>query len=133
MAEVFNDFKDEAGDLKASLCEDTMGMLCLYEASYHCIEGESILLEARDLARKHLQEYVDRQKQVQDRSNDLCTLVNHALEIPLHWRVPRLETRWFIDSYESSGDYNPILLEFAKLDFNMVQSLHQEDLKDVFR
>ena len=110
-----------------------MGMLCLYEASYHCIEGESILLKARDLARKHLQEYVDRQKQVQDQSNDLCTLVNHALEIPLHWRVPRLETRWFIDSYESSGDYNPILLEFAKLDFNMVQSLHQEDLKDVFR
>ncbi|KAF3448348.1 hypothetical protein FNV43_RR09061 [Rhamnella rubrinervis] len=129
--EIFNDFKDEDGNLKASMCEDTMGMLCLYEASYHCIDADSILIEARHLATKHLQAYMDRQKQVQDQSSDLCTLVNHALELPLHWRVPRLETRWFIDSYESRRDYNLILLDFAKLDFNMVQQLHQEDLKDV--
>ncbi|KAL6326921.1 hypothetical protein AAG906_012528 [Vitis piasezkii] len=60
---------------------------------------------------------------------NLAIEVNHALELPLHWRMPRLEARWFIDVYEKRQDMNPILLEFAKLDFNMVQATHQEDLR----
>ncbi|KAH7533008.1 hypothetical protein FEM48_Zijuj04G0084100 [Ziziphus jujuba var. spinosa] len=55
--------------------------------------------------------------------------VNHALELPLHWRMLRLETRWFIDVYEKRQDMNRSLLELAELDFNLVQSTHQEDLK----
>ncbi|KAK2989408.1 hypothetical protein RJ640_000383 [Escallonia rubra] len=60
---------------------------------------------------------------------NLVTLVNHALDQPLHWRVPRLEARWFIDAYKKRLDANPTLLELAKLDFNMVQATYQEDLK----
>ncbi|KAJ4703837.1 Terpene synthase [Melia azedarach] len=45
----------------------------------------------------------------------------------------RLEARWFIDLYERAPDMNPILLEFAKLDFNDVQATHQEVLKYVSR
>ncbi|KAC3748924.1 hypothetical protein FH972_027205 [Carpinus fangiana] len=45
----------------------------------------------------------------------------------------RLEARWFIDVYRSGEDMNPILLELAELDFNMVQAAHQEDLKEVSR
>uniref|UniRef100_A0A2N9HUY7 Uncharacterized protein n=1 Tax=Fagus sylvatica TaxID=28930 RepID=A0A2N9HUY7_FAGSY len=59
--------------------------------------------------------------------------VSHALEIPLHWRMLRLEARWFIDIYRRREDMNPILLELAELDFNMVQATHQEDLKQVSR
>ncbi|EXC24794.1 Myrcene synthase [Morus notabilis] len=59
--------------------------------------------------------------------------VSHALELPLHWRTPRLESRWFIDMYERRQDMNPSLLELAKLDFNIVQSTHQEDLKHAYR
>ncbi|XP_015881067.3 myrcene synthase, chloroplastic [Ziziphus jujuba] len=125
--EVFNDFKDEKGNFKSCMCEDTMGMLYLYEASYHCIEGENLLKEARDFATKHLQEYVGRRKG--DQNCDLSMLVNHALELPLHWRMLRLETRWFIDVYEKRQDMNRSLLELAELDFNLVQSIHQEDLK----
>ncbi|KAF6153559.1 hypothetical protein GIB67_027426 [Kingdonia uniflora] len=43
--------------------------------------------------------------------------------------MPRLETRWFIDVYKKKEDMNNQLLEFAKLDFNMVQATLQEDVK----
>ena len=128
IAEVFNHFKDERGNFKACLCEDTMGMLSLYEASFLSIEGENILEETRDFSTKHLEENVK-----QNKDQNLSTIVSHSLELPLHWRMPRLESRWFIDVYRSGEDMNPILLELAELDFNMVQATHQEDLKQVSR
>ncbi|KAK8482142.1 hypothetical protein V6N11_073381 [Hibiscus sabdariffa] len=56
----------------------------------------------------------------------LRKLVEDALKLPLHWRVSRLEARWFIDLYEKRKGRNPMLLELAKLDFNIV---HQNDLR----
>jgi len=60
-------------------------------------------------------------------------MVTYALELPLHWRIIKFETRWFIDIYRSREDMNPILLKLAEMDFNMVQAVHQEDLKQVSR
>uniref|UniRef100_A0A2N9GH73 Terpene synthase N-terminal domain-containing protein n=1 Tax=Fagus sylvatica TaxID=28930 RepID=A0A2N9GH73_FAGSY len=126
--EVFNHFKDERGNFKACLCEDMKGMLSLYEASFLSIEGENILEETRDFSTKHLEENVK-----QNKDQNLSTIVSHSLELPLHWRMPRLESRWFIDVYRRGEGMNPILLELAELDFNMVQATHQEDLKQVSR
>jgi (-)-alpha-terpineol synthase len=126
ITELFRSFKDELGNFKAHLCEDIKGMLYLYEASYLLVEGENILEHARDFTTKHLEEFAKRNK-----DQYLSILVSHALELPLHWRMPRMEVRWFIDIYERSEIMNPILLELAKLDFNMVQATHQEDLKHV--
>nr|WBW04293.1 terpene synthase [Ficus erecta] len=128
--ETFNTFKDETGDFKACLGHDTMGLLSLYEASFHLIKNESVLEEARQFTTKNLEEYTRRNKEQQ---NYVSKLVGHALELPLHWRLPRWEARWFIDAYETRPDMNPTLLEFAKLDFNIVQSMHQEDLKHASR
>lgn len=105
-------------------------MLSLYEASFHSIEGEGLLEEARDFTTKFLEENV---KSNEDQNGMLSFLVNHALELPLHWRMPRLESRWFIAVYEKRQEMNPSLLELAKLDFNIVQATHQEDLKHVSR
>ena len=119
---------DELGNFKASLCEDTLGMLHLYEASFHLIEGENILEEARVFTTKHLQENI---KDCTDSNHAL--LVSHALQLPLHWSMLRMEARWFISTYEKRRDMNPTLVEFAKLDFNLVQAIHQEDLKQASR
>jgi (-)-alpha-terpineol synthase len=128
IAEIFSSFKNKIGGFKACLCDDIEGMLCLYEASFHSVEGESILEEARDFATKQLSEYVK-----QGKDQNITVRVNHALELPLHWRMLRLEARWFIDVYKSREDMNPILLDLAELDFNMVQATHQEDLKEMSR
>ncbi|KAM7500245.1 hypothetical protein LguiA_024659 [Lonicera macranthoides] len=129
--EIFNTFKDERGNFKEFLCEDTKGMLYLYEASYLSKSGENMLDEARDFTTKHLQEYL--KKNVDNKNDVIPILVSHALELPLHWRMLRLEARWFIDAYEKTNNKSTSLLEFAKLDFNMVQAIHQEDLKEMSR
>ncbi|OMO83635.1 hypothetical protein COLO4_22399 [Corchorus olitorius] len=126
--EVFAGFVDKKGSFKASLCEDWKGLLSLYEASYLLGEDENILENARGFAAKHLKKYVK-----QNRDDEISMLVEHALELPLHWRMPRLETRWFIDVYERKNDRNPIVLELAKLDFNLVQAVHQDDLRFLSR
>ncbi|XP_027092991.1 linalool synthase TPS2, chloroplastic-like [Coffea arabica] len=123
--EIFESFKDEKGDFKHSLCEDLKGLLYLYEASYLEKENESNLEMAREFTAKHLKEIL-KEKRI---DQELEALVQHALELPLHWRMMRLEARWFIDIYEARSDRNPILLELAKLDFNIVQAIHQNDLE----
>uniref|UniRef100_A0A9I9DTB3 Terpene synthase 10-like n=1 Tax=Cucumis melo TaxID=3656 RepID=A0A9I9DTB3_CUCME len=123
--DIFNPFFfNETKSFNVQLYEDLKGMLYLYEASFLSIEGENILETAKHFTREYLEKYMKSSKD----ENEVA-IVRHALELPLHWRMPRLETRWFIDIYERKVDMNPILLEFAKLDFNKVQSIHQQDLK----
>ncbi|CAL5356724.1 unnamed protein product [Camellia sinensis] len=123
--EVFNSFRDKFGNFKKSLREDTKGFLSLYEASHLLLEDESILEEARDFTAKHLKEWLKKESI----DPNLGMLVSHALELPLHWAMPRMEARWFIDAYGRRLDMNAKLLVFAKLDFNMLQAIQQEDLK----
>ncbi|MBA0624885.1 hypothetical protein Godav_010163, partial [Gossypium davidsonii] len=123
--DVFTYFMDDVGNIKSSLNQDFKGLLNLYEASYLLLEGETMLENARELAAKLLKQYL---KENNDHQY-LSMLVDHALELPLHWRMPSLEARWFIDEYEKSKDKNPIILELAILDYNIVQSIHQEDLR----
>nr|ANO43014.1 terpene synthase 23 [Tripterygium wilfordii] len=125
--EVFENFKEcvSGGD-------DIKGVLSLYEASYYSVEGESIMEEAWDFATRHLKK-LDDERVLDGRDLILAMQVRHALELPLHWRVTRYEARWFIDLYEKTNDMNPILLELAKLDFNILQGVYKEELKDLSR
>ena len=126
--DIFEDIKDETGNFKGHLIEDTLGMLNLYEASYHSFEDENILDEARDFTTKYLQGSLGK---INDQY--LSSLTSHALDMPLHWRIARVETKWFIEAYEKRSGMNPTVLDLAKLDFNMVQAVHQEDLKHASR
>ncbi|KAH9751691.1 TPS27 [Citrus sinensis] len=42
-----------------------------------------------------------------------------------------LEARWFIHVYEKREDKYHLLLELAKLEFNTLQAIYQEELKDI--
>ncbi|PWA92477.1 camphene synthase [Artemisia annua] len=126
--DIFEDVKDETSNFKGHSIEDTLGMLNLYEASYHSFEDENILDEARDFTTKYLQGSLGK---INDQY--LSSLTSRALDMPLHWRIARVETKWFIEAYEKRSGMNPTLLDLAKLDFNMVQAVHQEDLKHVSR
>lgn len=57
--------------------------------------------------------------------------MNHALELPL--RTQRLEAIWSIESYSNKEDANQVLLELAILDYNIVQSVYQRDLRETSR
>ncbi|KAL2493949.1 S-(+)-linalool synthase [Forsythia ovata] len=59
--------------------------------------------------------------------------VTRALELPRHLRMPRLDSRLYIDEYSMGSNFSPILLEQAKLDYNKVQSLHQIELAELSR
>ncbi|XP_023760107.1 R-linalool synthase QH1, chloroplastic [Lactuca sativa] len=121
--EIFGNFEDQTQNLKPHLYEDMMCILNLYEASYNSFENESIMDDARDFTARYLKENLE------NIHENLSSLVTHALELPLHWRVPRVEAIWYIEEYEKRNGMNPTLLELAKLDFNMVQAIHLEDLK----
>ncbi|KAF9588260.1 hypothetical protein IFM89_008677 [Coptis chinensis] len=124
---VFNDFKDENGCLRQSVCQDVKGMLSLYEASHLCFEDENTLHEAKDFTLKHL-------KLLNENIHpSLAEEVTHALELPLHWRMPRLEARYYIDAYQREEKMNPVLIELAILDFNMLQATHQKELVNMSR
>nr|QYL01201.1 terpene synthase 11 [Stevia rebaudiana] len=129
--EIFNDNIDENGVVKGHLHEGIVSMLNLYEACYHSVEDESILDNARIFTEKYLKQAI--QNDIDDKYN--ASLINRALVFPLHWMPPRVEAKWFIDVYEKRNgiNNNPMVLELAKLDFNMVQAVHQEDLKNASR
>ncbi|KAG6383609.1 hypothetical protein SASPL_156621 [Salvia splendens] len=122
--EVFCSLMDEEGNFKASLCEDVRGLVSLYEASYLSMEGESIMDLAKDFSLNHLAQKLD-----QITEPHLKEQVRHALEFPQHWRLQKLEARWFIQAYENTSEANLILVELAKLEYNMVQATYQQELK----
>ncbi|KAK6919414.1 Terpene synthase, metal-binding domain [Dillenia turbinata] len=126
--EIFDRFKDENSHFKADLCNDVEGMLSLYEASFFGLGDENTIDDAKVFATKHL-------KGLNEAKLDsrMARKVNHALDMPLHWRLNRVEARWFIDTYREEKNKNRLLLELATMDFNKVQSIHQKEVSKLAR
>ncbi|KAK9209485.1 hypothetical protein WN944_001851 [Citrus x changshan-huyou] len=119
---------DEKGEFKAMLTNDARGLLFLYEASYLRVQGENILEEACEFSRKHLKSLLPHI------STSLANQVEHSLEITLHRGMPRLEARQYISIYEADNSTrNELILELAKLDFNILQELHRRELSEISR
>ncbi|KAI3840317.1 hypothetical protein MKW92_008793 [Papaver armeniacum] len=124
--DVLKSFVEEINK-NTGIAKDFEGLLSLYEGSFYAYEGELILVEAQEVTSKHL-------KNCLKVRNDSMSIfledeISNSLEMPLLWRLPRMEVRRYINLYEMKQDMHPCLLEFAKLDFNMVQATYHEDLK----
>ncbi|CAL9102749.1 unnamed protein product [Musa textilis] len=124
-SDVFNKFKDEGGSFSSALTDDVKGLLSLYNAAYLGTHGETILDEAISFTRSHLT------SMVHDLNPPLATLVSLALETPLRRSIKRLFARHYISIYQEEPTRNDEILELAKLDFHILQSLHRQELKDI--
>ncbi|XP_026443998.1 myrcene synthase, chloroplastic-like [Papaver somniferum] len=131
VVDVFDEFRHAEGGFKETIVYDIKGMLSLFEAAHLLMKGESILSEAILLTRKYLSE--NGSNKSKNININLDKQVRRSLETPFHWRVPRSETRFYIEAYESQNDMNPPLLELAKVNFNMVQAQHKMELMHVLR
>ncbi|CAI0388172.1 unnamed protein product [Linum tenue] len=123
----FKTLKDGEGRFKASLASDEQGLLSLYEAAHVALNGEGILDEALTFATKTLKSILPHQ------SPSFHKQVQFALRLPIWKCVPRSLTRHYIDIYSEDASHNERLLVFAKLDFNMLQNDHQQELREVSR
>ncbi|XP_042511107.1 probable terpene synthase 9 [Macadamia integrifolia] len=125
-SDVFNEFKNKDGSFMDCLSKEAdKGLLGLYEASYLGMSGEDVLEEAMEFSISRL------------KSSMMTEQVRQSLEVPLYWRMVRLEARNFLNIYEEEEEHrkssSSTLVELAKLDFNIVQSVHQRELHDLSR
>ncbi|XP_039030231.1 (+)-delta-cadinene synthase isozyme A-like [Hibiscus syriacus] len=125
--DAFNKFRDEEGNFKASLTSDVRGLLELYEASYMRLHGEDILDEAISFTAAQLT------LALPTLDHPLSEQVDHALKQSIRRGLPRVEARKFISIYEDVESHNKQLLQFAKIDFNLLQLLHRKELSEICR
>nr|QLC36837.1 terpene synthase 25 [Cannabis sativa] len=125
---VFEKFKDEKGNFKESLITHVPGLLSLYEASHLSYVGESILDEALAFTTTHLKAIVANSK-----DHPLSHQISIALHRPLRKTIERLHARFYISIYEKDASHDKVLLELAKLDFNLLQCFHKKELSEIVR
>ncbi|MCD7464369.1 hypothetical protein HAX54_052583 [Datura stramonium] len=126
-SDIFRRFTDEQGNYKKSLVSDVQGLLSLYEAVQFRVEGEEILDEALNFTTTHLKQILP------NLSDSFAMQVSNALKFPINSNIVRVRMRKYISFYQEDESCNEILLNFAKLDFNILQRLHKRELCDITR
>jgi (-)-germacrene D synthase len=107
-------------------------MLSFYEATHLRMHGEDILEDALLFTTAHLESYATRHV-----SSSLAEQITQALERPLRKSPQRLCARSYISIFQDDPKAlhheGVALLKLAKLDFNLVQSLHKKELSEISR
>ncbi|RWR76526.1 germacrene D synthase [Cinnamomum micranthum f. kanehirae] len=114
-SDVFNKFKDGEGNFKEGLCSDVEGLLSLYEAAFYGTHGEDTLDAATSFTKGQLTSLMTHL------DGPLATQVGHALQLPMRKRIARLDARFYISLFQQHKQHNDVILELAKLDFNLIQ------------
>nr|UXP86188.1 putative linalool synthase [Meistera aculeata] len=125
--DVFYRFHDGRGEFMASLAKDMEGLISLFEASNLNFGGELILYRANEFSRIHLMNSLD---------TDLVVHIKQTLETPYHLTPQRFKARQILDNNASNNKtfyYNFNIVELGKMDFAILQSMYQEELKEVTR
>jgi hypothetical protein len=122
-ADVFEKFRDEHGNISS---DDVSCLLMLYDAVYLRTRGEDILDNIITFNKSHLQSLLLANLEPKLREEVQCTL-----ETPRFRRVKRVETRRYISIYEKKATRDATILEFAKLDYNILQAIYCDELKEL--
>uniref|UniRef100_A0A0E0KP72 Uncharacterized protein n=1 Tax=Oryza punctata TaxID=4537 RepID=A0A0E0KP72_ORYPU len=126
-ADVFNKFKGDDGRFINKLASEPRGLLSLYNAAYLLIHDEPELEEAISFSRYHLKSMM----QGSDVKQPLVNQISRALRLPLPRTYKRVETLHYLSEYGQEEGHIPILLDLAKLDFNLLQRVHLKELKAI--
>ncbi|KAM7276992.1 hypothetical protein ACFE04_018858 [Oxalis oulophora] len=128
---IFGKFIEEHHTFnKEKYYEDINGILELFEASELNSERESVLDKARSFSIRDLKE-IKKNRSFRDINNINEERVDRVLTLSSHKRVSWFEVKWHMKLYEEDKNMNPALLRLAKLNFNITQAAHQNDLKDI--
>ncbi|KAM3360004.1 hypothetical protein P3S68_019715 [Capsicum galapagoense] len=126
-SDVFRKFTNDQGNYNKALIRDIHGLLCLYEAGHFRVHHEKILDEAVNITTTHLKIMLPKL------SNSLSMQINNALKYPINKAVARIATRKYISFYQKDKSSDQVLLNFATLDFNILQKMHKRELCDITR
>jgi (3S,6E)-nerolidol synthase len=120
--DVFNSFKDKEGKFKKELKEDINGLMSLYEASQLGIEDEYTLVEAADFSQQLLND------RVRHLDYNQAKVVGNTLTHPYHKSLARFMAKNFFGNFQGTSGWLNDFQQLAKVDFNMVQSMHQKEI-----
>ncbi|XVF25946.1 hypothetical protein REPUB_Repub13aG0257800 [Reevesia pubescens] len=123
-AGVFNRFKDNEGSFRHELRRDMKGLMELYEASQLGIDGEDILDEAREFSSQTLKKWLN----IAEIDHFSGRAIRNTLDQPYHKSLSRFIARNLLTDFQSTNGWINVLQELAKMDFNLVQSLHQKEI-----
>ena len=124
---VFKELRGRDGQFKEFLTRDVEALLSLYEAAHLRVRGEDVLDELVTFTTAQLESALP------DLGDALAGKVRHALNQPIRTGLTRVEARSYISLFEPKGHDETLLLDFAKLDFNLLQKLHQKELSEITR
>nr|WBO38682.1 terpene synthase 11 [Aquilaria agallochum] len=126
-SDMFSRFKDHEGNFNVSQ-EDIEGLLALHEATQLRVHGENILDEALVFTLAQLTSIL-----VNNSNSLLSKQIKHYLRYPIRKNIPRLEAKFYISIYKEKPSHSQVLLKFSKLDFNILQKQHNEELTQMSR
>ncbi|KAL6643042.1 hypothetical protein ACP70R_021223 [Stipagrostis hirtigluma subsp. patula] len=124
--DVFGKFKNEEGRF---VWQNPRDLLSLYNAAYLRMHGETILNEAISFTERELKSMIPYLEQ----DGPFAREINRALDIPIPRRVRIYDAKYYISIYENDTTVDRMVLELAKLNSNLVQIRHQQELKILTR
>ncbi|XP_057872931.2 alpha pinene synthase, chloroplastic-like [Cryptomeria japonica] len=137
-ADVLRHFKGNDGQFlcPSSLSEEEKigSILNLYRASLIAFPEENIMDEAKAFAATYLNQALEKN----NISSHLLREIKYNLEYGWHGNLPRVEARNYMDIYGENRSWteladNKEILNLAKLDFNIMQSVHRRELEPILR
>jgi len=124
ISDVFVRFQDEEGGF---LVDGPKDLLNLYNAAHMRTHGERVLEEAMLFSQRCLETMIPYME------GPLAREIKSTLEIPLPRRVRIYESKYYISAYEKDATVHEKVLQLAKLNSNIMQLHHRQELDIITR